>query len=338
MSAIKIASIGAGQHATLTHGPALRAIADLSPDLELSAICDIDKKRAEEYAARFGYLRVYDNYREMLECEKISGVTLVVPPRLTASVGSEILSRRIPLLLEKPPGCNMGELAQLTAAYELGETPHLIAYNRRYMPLIRQALTHWKCTMGNERISHLRCDFYRYNRYDRDFSTTAIHGIDLTEYLLGSRFQEVHISVQRVCGSAEVYNIFLDCRVADGASAILGFCPVSGCGFERLHLNSENYGMTIELPSLGSCDVPGRIETYRHGHRWNIEFPAAHQFEKEEFYIGGFFEENLVFINMLRDRNFCPADSDLKNAATVVKITAAVSQAIQSGKTASIFL
>lgn len=336
---IRLVTIGAGPHAACTHGPALRALAEMMPELELSAVCDIDRIKAEKYAADFGYRRVYTDYRAMLDAEAPSGVTLVTPVHLTAAIGSEILSRRIPLLLEKPPGRNPAELEQLAAAYEAGQTPHLVAFNRRYMPLVTQASELWADRMEQEKVIHLRGDFYRHNRYDQDFSTTAIHGIDLAEYLLGSRFREVDISVQRLSGSGGgAYNIFLDCRFAGGESALLSFCPVSGCCFERFHLNSEHYGMTVEVPSLGSCDVPGRIDTYRYGKRWSSEFPAPHRYAGEEFFIGGFFAENLSFIDMLRENRFRPDDADLKKVVGTVKVAAAVGEAIRTGRNARLVL
>ena len=64
---MKVVTIGAGAHAALTHGPALREISRTDPELELAAVCDLRRDRAEQFARQFGFQRVYTDYREMLD-------------------------------------------------------------------------------------------------------------------------------------------------------------------------------------------------------------------------------------------------------------------------------
>lgn len=327
---MKIVTIGAGCHAATVHAPALQEIARNNPDLELAAICDLRRDKAEQISRQFGFQRVYTDYREMLDMEKPSGVTLVSTESATAPIGSDILRRGIPLLLEKPPGRNSVEHRQLLQAYRERHTPHLIAFNRRYMPLVTQARALWKQLVSPERIQSIRCDFYRYHRHDPDFSTTAIHGIDLVAFLAEATYRETGIRLQRN-GAGECTTISLWCELTGGTCAQFLFCPQTGCSFERIHMVSEQYAMTLELPVLGASDIPGRIVLFHCGSVLREirmkEDPEA----TRPFYQGGFYQENLAFIEMIRQNSFNPAYADLELVKPVVRVTGMVSEAIQRG-------
>lgn len=326
---MKIVTIGAGAHAALTHGPALQEIAKHDPELELAAVCDIQRDRAEQFARQFGYSRVYTDYQEMLETEKPSGVTLLISENATARIGSSILQQGIPLLLEKPPGRNPMEHHLLLQGYRERHTPHRIAFNRRYMPLVTQACSLWRQTVANETIQSVRCDFYRHNRHDPDFSTTAIHGIDLVAFLTGESYRQASIQIQRNA-VGESTTISLWSELTSGICAQFLFCPQSGCSFERIHMVSEQFAMTLELPVLGTSDIPGRIVLFHHGsvlrEIWMKDAPDTSQ----PFYQGGFYHENLAFIEMIRRNSFSQANADLEQAESVVRLTGMLSDAIRS--------
>ena len=326
---MKIVTIGAGAHAALTHGPALAAIAAREPDLELAAVCDIRRGRAEQFSRQFGFRRVYTDYEEMLDLEQPSGVTLLVSEAMTAEIGSAILRRNIPLLLEKPPGRNMREHNLLLQAYRLRRTPHLVAFNRRYMPLVTQARRLWQQLVPPEKLQSIRCDFYRHNRHDPDFSTTAIHGIDLVAFLADASYTESRIQLQRN-QAGECTTISLWCEMSGNICTQFLFCPQAGCSFERIHMVSEHYAMTLELPALGTSDIPGRIVLYHKG-RLLREIPMAGAAgEDESFLLGGFYHENLAFVEMVRRGQFNPANADLERVVSIVRVTEMVSRAISA--------
>ena len=326
---MKVVTIGAGAHAVLTHGPALREISRIDPELELAAVCDLRRDRAEQFARQFGFQRVYTDYREMLDAEQPDGVTLLTSESATARVGSEILERGIPLLLEKPPGRNSGEHHRLLRACRQRQTPHLIAFNRRYMPLVMQGRALWRELAAEEKIQSIRCDFYRHNRHDPDFSTTAIHGIDLAAFLTGAAYLEPCINLQRN-GDGECTAISLWSEMSGGACAQFLFCPLSGCSFERVHIVSAHYAMTLELPVLGASDIPGRIVLYHCGSVLR-EIPMKDDADSTRpFLQGGFYHENLAFIDMVRRRCFNPAAADLEQVVSVVRVTEMVSDAIRN--------
>jgi len=253
-------------------------------------------------------------------------VTMVTPVALTAEIGSWILLKDYPLLMEKPPGRNLAEYQQLLAAYGRHRPPHLIAFNRRYMPLLIRAKQLWAELTSHEPFSHFRCDFYRHDRHDADFSTTAVHGIDLVADWVGSPCRRAAVRPQRNL-EGETASVSLWCEFAGPVSAQFVFCPLSGCSFERIHVTSKNYAMTLELPVFKTSDVPGRIHFYRQGNFWQtFDGDVA-----PDWISGGFYEEIRTFVGMLRQPSANCAPADLERVAATIELTTLVRESILDG-------
>ena len=137
---MKLCQIGCGEHARVAHGPSQARCAAERADLVLAGCCDLDAARAESFRRDFGYGRAFTDPAAMLEAERPDAVVVVVPVERTVAVGSLVLERGIPLLLEKPPGETVAEVDRLIAAAERGgrAVPHQVAFNRRFAPLVRE--------------------------------------------------------------------------------------------------------------------------------------------------------------------------------------------------------
>lgn len=91
---------------------------------------------------------------------------------------------------------------------------------------------------------------------------------------------------------------------------------------------SEHYAMTLELPALGTCDIPGRIVLYHRGGLLR-EIPMEGDARScRPFLLGGFYHENLAFIDMLKKKNFDGRNADLERVLSVIRVTEAVSSSI----------
>lgn len=302
MSRVKICMIGAGFFAGFMHGPVLRTLAQRDPELELAAICDLDAERAEKLAAVSGFQRSYTDFRKMLETERPDGVLQLTPVSATAAVGEAVLAAGYPVMIEKPPGRNRAEILRLIQASRANRTPAMVAFNRRYSPLLARGVEILKQEVPGEKLEHIRCDFFRSERFDPDFSTTAVHGIDAVRHLSGSRYREVAFHYQELeRDGKKICNFFLTGFMEDGCSAQLSFCPSTGALLERFTLNTRSRTVIIETtPPGGGCDFPGRIFVYQGGRLLRMEPPPAHEFDREEFYLAGYYDEDRRFIEQLR--------------------------------------
>ena len=119
------------------HGPAMMKYAADFPETELTACCDTDIERAEEFCRDFGFFRAYTDWKNMLEQERPDAVSLVVPVLKTADMSVEILKMGYNLITEKPPGMTAGECRSIIEAAKTSKGKLGVMFNRRYMPLVK---------------------------------------------------------------------------------------------------------------------------------------------------------------------------------------------------------
>lgn len=289
--------IGCGEHAESSHGPAQAAYAAGNRGLERAACCDLDGGRAERYRERFGFARAYTDMTAMIETERPDVAVLVVPDSATASLGARVLEAGVPLLIEKPPGRTVEEVDRLIAAAERGRAPHQVAFNRRFVPLVREARRRLAAIGPPSTIQHLHYEMTRVDRRDPDFSTTAIHGLDAVRFLAAADYAEArfHYQEQPALGSG-VANIFVDATMTSGATAHLAFCPVAGVVVERATIHAAAHTLFLHIPMWGRFDHPGRLQHVEGG------VPAADvrgdalAGGSEPFVLGGFAGEYAAFL------------------------------------------
>ena len=82
-------------------------------------------------------------------------------------------------------------------------------------------------------VEHVRCDFYRSERMDADFSTTRIHGIDAIRHLAGGTYQEAQFCYQDLQREKPTCNIYMNARFDNGVFGVVSFIPSTGALFER---------------------------------------------------------------------------------------------------------
>ena len=299
--AFRVCSIGCGALATSVHGPSFRMYAGKHPDVELTACCDLDEARALAYRGTFGFARHYTDFREMLKRERPDGVCLIAPVALTAELSCAVMEMGFPLLMEKPPGLTRAECAQMIAVAERRGVPNQVSFNRRYTPLVVELKKRLTAKFSPADIQNVRYDFFRVERRDADFSTTAIHGIDAAKFLAGSDYAHVRFRYQDFPElGPTTASIFMDCEFESGASAQLSFCPVAGVIIERATVNAHNHTFFLSIPISRAYDCPGRLLHVEKGETkedisGDTLHPGAEMFEQS-----GFYGENASFLDDLR--------------------------------------
>jgi predicted dehydrogenase len=297
---MKLCAIGCGEHAASSHGPAQALYAARHADVVLAGCCDLDPERAARHRERFGFARSYSEPWAMLEAEGPDAVVLVVPPEATCALACRVLEQGYPLLLEKPPGRNPAELDRMAAAADSGgrdgrPVPHQVAFNRRFVPLVREARR--RLLGGGVPLEHVHYELTRVDRRDADFSTTAIHGIDAVRFIAASDFASVRFSYQELPGLGPgVANIFLEAVMASGATAHLAFCPCAGLVAERAVVHAKGHTLFLQIPMWGGFDSPGRLWHFEGG-RLGAESPGEPG--AEPFVLGGFYDEYEAFLGDL---------------------------------------
>ena len=263
---LKICMIGCGSFARLVHGPAQRRCADTHPDVELAACCDVDVRRAEEFAEAFGYARQYADVPGMLAAEKPGAVILAVPPALTCRAAALVLERGFPLLLEKPPGVSAAELEQLIAAEKTGGARAQVAFNRHHMPVLRRALGILGAGIPPETVRRLEYDMIRFDRWEPDFSTTAVHAVDGALVLARSPFRAAELRFQtHRQGDREATEVTIEAECVCGTRVRVSIQPVAGRNQDAARLHAVGQSLFIQLPVSPQSTEKDGLEHWRGG-------------------------------------------------------------------------
>jgi predicted dehydrogenase len=294
---VKLCQIGGGEHARVAHGPSQARCARERASLVLAGCCDLDAARAESFRRDFGYARAYTDLVTMLEAERPDAVVVVVPVERTVRVGSAVLERGIPLLLEKPPGETTADTDRLIAVAERGGrvVPHQVAFNRRFAPLVREL----RRRIGEAGpLQHVHYEITRVERRDPDFSTTAIHGLDAVRYLAGADYGEARFRYREMPELGRgVANILVDAVMTSGATAHLAFCPVAGVLVERATAHAHGHTLFLHVPMWNGVDAPGRLWHFAGGTLVADLGGGRAGDGTALFELGGFYRETVVFLD-----------------------------------------
>lgn len=102
MEKVKIALIGAGGISQIVRIPSLKKM----EDVELVAICDIDKAKVGFIADKYQIPRVYFDSQNMLNSEEIDGVIISTPNNLHCPIALSAMDKNVHTLIEKPMALN----------------------------------------------------------------------------------------------------------------------------------------------------------------------------------------------------------------------------------------
>jgi predicted dehydrogenase len=254
----------------------------------------------------------------------------------TADLACRILSKGYPLLTEKPPGLNAGENRRMVEA--AGVTPNFVAFNRRYMPVVQKAMSLLNEWGGPECIMDIHYRMIRGNRRDANFATTAIHGVDLVRYIVGSAYRKLDLIYNPLPRYGEsAANFHLRGHTENGIFISLDFLPLSGIQTERLEINTHKGLLALHLPIWAGCyDGLGRLALFT-GDKEVLTFTGEADGEltgmeeaRSEYVLGGFYHENAAFFDALRNdtgsKRRLFADGDIASGLQAVEIADCLAQ------------
>lgn len=132
MEKLKIGLIGCGAIAMTKHLPALKRI----KEIEINAFCDIIPEKAQKACEKFGTsdARVYTDYKEFLEKEKLDIVHVCTPNRSHSEISIAAMENDCHVMCEKPMAINEEEARKMLEASVSTGKKLSIAYQNRYRP------------------------------------------------------------------------------------------------------------------------------------------------------------------------------------------------------------
>ena len=127
--AVRVGIIGTGG---IAHAHAA-AIADLTGEMELVVVADIDADRAAAFAARYGATAVTDA-EELLAVEGLGLVHICTPPGTHAPLAIAAMRAGVPALVEKPTALSLAELDEIARVEAETGVPTLTVFQHRFGP------------------------------------------------------------------------------------------------------------------------------------------------------------------------------------------------------------
>ena len=255
---IKHVLIGCGSIAKGVHMPSL-AILREEKLMEIVGVVDVDGKRAELLAEKYGVANWGTNWQAIVERTGAAAVSVCLPPGPNADVSVQALEKGLHVLCEKPPGRDVKDAERMASA--AAAHPNLITmvgFNRRFAPLYLKAMN-LADRMGRPKTFYGR--FTRPSLGSSPSDTAAdwitsdgAHVLDLAIATVGYPHA---IGVSRALVGSGPDNVWtLQLHAAQG-TAVLVFDFTAGRRVERFEISGPGYDATLELPDRGEWAQQG---------------------------------------------------------------------------------
>ena len=125
---VRIAVVGAGAIAQLTHIPVLSKLRGAS----LVALCDTDAAKARALADRFGVPDVFTDFEELLESDELDAVVITTPNHLHEPHVLSALRAKLHVLCERPLSLSARGVERCIAAANKVDRRLVVGTNMRF--------------------------------------------------------------------------------------------------------------------------------------------------------------------------------------------------------------
>ena len=205
MSVIRVGSVGLGGISGGVHLPGIEA----SPDLMLTAVCDIDEKRLRERAEQYRIpeSRRFTDYRSLIACPDVDAVDIAVPNNVHAEIAVAAAAAGKPYGVEKPMTMDTAEARALVRATREAGVQSMVYFSYRYKAAARYLRSLiLEGRLG--RIHHVNMQYYQaWGLAERDaplvwrfvkaaaasgaLGDLGCHALDLVSFVTGQRYEKV---------------------------------------------------------------------------------------------------------------------------------------------------
>jgi len=127
------AVIGCGAITRRGHLPALKKIKEIC----VTAVSDINTRRARKVAKKYGIPKYYKDYKEMLEREDIDVVIIATPTPTHHQIAVDVVSRGINVIIEKPLSMTIDEAVKIANLSLDNNVKAAVVQNYRYFPSVK---------------------------------------------------------------------------------------------------------------------------------------------------------------------------------------------------------
>lgn len=264
---IRIGFIGAGGHATGSLYPCLNLALRPSDSLaqepmgELVAVCDMDRPKAERNARAFGFEKVYDNHRKMIEQEDLDCILVVMHPKLQYPLAKEVMEAGKHVFIEKPPTTTLEQARDLDATSKRTGKSCMIAFMKRFSSVYLQ-VKKWMALPEFGQISAYEARF-TYGNYPTDIydflNGFSCHHLDLMRFFMGD---VKTIFAEHVTRGKGWHSYAVTARFANDAVGLLhtNSLELYNCPSERVCVTGVGSVAVADGWQDAVCYLPGQAQ------------------------------------------------------------------------------
>ncbi|OGV66016.1 MAG: hypothetical protein A3K19_00370 [Lentisphaerae bacterium RIFOXYB12_FULL_65_16] len=240
---ITIVYIGAGNFTNACMFPQLRR-----HDVRLAAVCDLDEAKARAAQTKYGFEKVYTDFRVMLDEVKPQAVFCVGGPKVHYAIGMQVLERGFPLYVQKSPAPSSAATQEMAALAAKKNVVCHVGFNMRSSMAASQAK---KILAGTDFGAPL-LGVFRYGLTSGKTMADVVmdqhcHLVDTARFLLG----DINAVTATPSGRAGARDYVATVRFASGAVGTLNFTSGQMPGKEFVYF--EVTGTGTFLCSHGCC-------------------------------------------------------------------------------------
>ncbi len=170
------------------------------PGVNLVAVCDLNKERAQAVAAQYGIPHVYTDYEEMLRNPEVEAVSVATPDFAHSAPALAVVRAGKHLLIEKPMATTIEEcLAIINAAKKAGVTLMVDFHNRWSPPFYASYEALQKDEIGDLRMATFRLSdamsvplYFPWSSKSSALWFLGPHSIDTMRWLFQDEVREVY--------------------------------------------------------------------------------------------------------------------------------------------------
>ena len=211
-------------------------------EANLVAVADTDEGLLDAAARRYG-VRCYDDYREMLDRDRLDAVSIVVPTGLHRDVALAAISVGTAALIEKPIGRSVPEGLEIQEAAERAHVIVAVGHIELFNPAVRALKQHLR---RDEIGPILQIQARRVGPFQprlRDVGVVqdlATHDIGVMRYLLETQIARVHAVTRTGIRTAFEDTLFATLRFENEATGILDVNWLSPVKVRELQVIGEH--------------------------------------------------------------------------------------------------
>ena len=231
----------------------IRAVNEI-PEARLIAISDPVEAAREAASIELEDVAVHATIADMVDAGLIDAVIVAAPAHLNGNVAIDAINRGVPVLIEKPPALSSAGVEDLIEAATRSGSKVMVAFNRRFNPLIQAAIDVIKETGPLRQIvAEFHKDIHEFTDDPRISPTmmdlmlmeSPIHSVDIVTHFADSPVRTVNASVKRtVSGYRDVHAALVEFE--NDVVCQLTAAYTSGGRLERYELHGDYVSVYLE--------------------------------------------------------------------------------------------